>query len=502
MTEKNNTNNGNLTKNNLSISEEEKSLETSKISGEVKKEKKDFKISNKLKESLDKSNINFSNFTNSYEKIKDKNINKNNSVTVGIDNQLTDENNQIYNDFETDNLNYFQYNKENKSLNKEYKFDKDDIDSENKYDDFENNEDNLLRENSNVEDIINYSKITKENYDNHNICIEKNTKQIKKTPLKKKYQDPNISSNNSIKYSFNSKFLINPNKFLDVKKNTSSILGITFPNKTLINKPKQNKQNIKIGNSLEFKNSINKEIIKIMDKMDKVELLKPSCNKTNKRDMTSVNKRSKSFSKTKTNHIKIPSSDNLIPFMEDKLNYSGLNNQNKNFELENKISCSDINQCENKPNFSNSNNNSKVKKNLTEKKSSIKKIEQEKQDYFKNLQKIKSNFENLNNKQNNKILKKNKDIINSNNKFPVSYDNVEENKELVRLLLKNPINMTMEEKIYINSLNNEEFKRFVSYLKVKSKELQWRGNDLGSGHFNELNINISRNTESYLNVIY
>ena len=95
MTEKNNTNNGNLTKNNLSISEEEKSLETSKISGEVKKEKKDFKISNKLKESLDKSNINFSNFTNSYEKIKDKNINKNNSVTVGIDNQLTDENNQI-----------------------------------------------------------------------------------------------------------------------------------------------------------------------------------------------------------------------------------------------------------------------------------------------------------------------------------------------------------------------------------------------------------------------
>jgi len=60
--------------------------------------------------------------------------------------------------------------------------------------------------------------------------------------------------------------------------------------------------------------------------------------------------------------------------------------------------------------------------------------------------------------------------------------------------------MTIEEKIYINSLDDKEFKRLIEYLKVKSRELQWRGNDLGSGHYNELYIKIDRDTERYLNV--
>ena len=60
--------------------------------------------------------------------------------------------------------------------------------------------------------------------------------------------------------------------------------------------------------------------------------------------------------------------------------------------------------------------------------------------------------------------------------------------------------MTIQEKVFLNGLNEEEFKRFISYLKVKNKELSWRGNDLGSGHYNDLNIKIDRNTETYLNV--
>ncbi len=100
----------------------------------------------------------------------------------------------------------------------------------------------------------------------------------------------------------------------------------------------------------------------------------------------------------------------------------------------------------------------------------------------------------------NKKLDNKLEFVNPNKKIPNSYENIEENKELVRLLLKNPRDMTMEEKVYINSLDDKEFRRLIQYLKVKSRELQWRGNDLGSGHYNDLIIKIDRETERYLNV--
>ena len=83
-----------------------------------------------------------------------------------------------------------------------------------------------------------------------------------------------------------------------------------------------------------------------------------------------------------------------------------------------------------------------------------------------------------------------------NHKLPKTIHEIEENEDLVRLLLKNPEEMTAEEKIYINGFSKEEFKRFMQFLKIKNKELKWRGNDWGSGHYFDHYINIYRKESS------
>ena len=52
--------------------------------------------------------------------------------------------------------------------------------------------------------------------------------------------------------------------------------------------------------------------------------------------------------------------------------------------------------------------------------------------------------------------------------------------------------MTNEEKHFIKSLSEKEFKKFMNFLKLKSKEVKWRGNDLGSGHYKEKFISTKR----------
>ena len=59
--------------------------------------------------------------------------------------------------------------------------------------------------------------------------------------------------------------------------------------------------------------------------------------------------------------------------------------------------------------------------------------------------------------------------------------------------------MTTEEKVYIASFNDREFKLFINYLKMKDREIKWQGNGLGSGHYYEGFISIYRNYGSNAN---
>ena len=59
--------------------------------------------------------------------------------------------------------------------------------------------------------------------------------------------------------------------------------------------------------------------------------------------------------------------------------------------------------------------------------------------------------------------------------------------------------MTTEEKVYIASFNDREFKLFINYLKMKDREIKWQGNGLGSGHYYEGFISIYRKYGSRAN---
>ena len=119
----------------------------------------------------------------------------------------------------------------------------------------------------------------------------------------------------------------------------------------------------------------------------------------------------------------------------------------------------------------------------------------------KDLRKVNENQKKLNQKLKNVPFNKK----NSNNFFskqkrlPNTIQEIDDNIELARLLLKNPDKMTTEEKVYIASFNDREFKLFINYLKMKDRELKWQGNGLGSGHYYEGFISIYRNYGSNAN---
>ena len=120
----------------------------------------------------------------------------------------------------------------------------------------------------------------------------------------------------------------------------------------------------------------------------------------------------------------------------------------------------------------------------------------------KSLRKVNENQKQLNQKLKN-IPYNNKN--NPNNFFskqkrlPNTIQEIEDNKELARLLLKNPDKMTTEEKVYIASFNDREFKLFINYLNMKDREIKWQGNGLGSGHYYEGFISIYRKYGSRAN---
>ena len=120
----------------------------------------------------------------------------------------------------------------------------------------------------------------------------------------------------------------------------------------------------------------------------------------------------------------------------------------------------------------------------------------------KDLRKVNQNQRQLNQKLKN-IPYNNKN--NPNNFFskkkrlPNTIQEIEDNEELARLLLKNPDKMTTEEKVYIASFNDREFKLFIEFLKMKDREIKWQGNGLGSGHYYEGFISILRKCGSNAN---
>lgn len=126
--------------------------------------------------------------------------------------------------------------------------------------------------------------------------------------------------------------------------------------------------------------------------------------------------------------------------------------------------------------------------------STFQKKEKEKNEFVKNLNKVKQNQENLDHKLKKVPFDKKNQNINLmvKSRLPKTLSEIEENEELVRLLLKNPKEMTMEEKVYIGSFDDKEFARFIEFLKLKNKEIRWRGNDWGSGHYLEQYIDIYR----------
>ena len=56
-------------------------------------------------------------------------------------------------------------------------------------------------------------------------------------------------------------------------------------------------------------------------------------------------------------------------------------------------------------------------------------------------------------------------------RLPDTIQDIEDNAELAKLLLKNPDKMTNEEKVYIASFNDKEFDLFIKSLKMKDREI-------------------------------
>ena len=120
----------------------------------------------------------------------------------------------------------------------------------------------------------------------------------------------------------------------------------------------------------------------------------------------------------------------------------------------------------------------------------------------KDLRKVNENQKRLNQKLKNVPYdnKKNPNYyFSKRQRLPNTIQEIDDNFELARLLLKNPDKMTTEEKVYIASFNDREFKLFIDYLKMKDREIKWQGNGLGSGHYYEGFISIYRDFGSKAN---
>ena len=120
----------------------------------------------------------------------------------------------------------------------------------------------------------------------------------------------------------------------------------------------------------------------------------------------------------------------------------------------------------------------------------------------KDLRKVNENQKRLNQKLKNVPFNNKKNpnyFFSKKQRLPNSIQEIDDNLELARLLLKNPDKMTTEEKVYIASFNDKEFKLFIDYLKMKDREIKWQGNGLGSGHYYEGFISIYRNFGSKAN---
>lgn len=433
-----------------------------------------------------------------------------NSKIIKIQKDQEQEEENQYNDFQVseNNIKEDKISDSNKTNNISALI-TDENNNQEKINDIKNN----LNPNKNKKNSINSLGAKKNESSKRNVSLNKN-----------KFQKTNSNYSNSIRYSFNPNFISDPNNFdgKDKKLNSSnkvsnsgisSKLALTSNSKNLLNKNNNNKSirsnNFSSSNAEQFKCSLNQEITKIMDKIGLAETTPP---KIKSNFLLSSNKKNKSISKNKNesfinkSNFSSKKNEDIIPpqsnlFYESNNNFNGLNNENT-FNEKNQIYC-DSNMQSQRP-FSSKLGSSMSKSKIYKAISPLRKLEKEKDEYFKNLKKIKSSYETLNEKRKKNFLSKktnNKnEIINQKHKIPLSYENIDENKELVRLLLKKPTAMTIEEKVYINSLDDKEFKRLIEYLKVKSRELKWRGNDLGSGHYNELYIKIDRETEKYLNV--
>jgi len=120
----------------------------------------------------------------------------------------------------------------------------------------------------------------------------------------------------------------------------------------------------------------------------------------------------------------------------------------------------------------------------------------------RDLRKVNENQRRLNQKLKNVPYSNKKNpnnFFSKQKRLPNTIQEIEENEELARLLLKNPDKMTTEEKVYIASFNDREFKLFIDYLKMKDREIKWQGNGLGSGHYYEGFISILRKYGSNAN---
>ena len=113
----------------------------------------------------------------------------------------------------------------------------------------------------------------------------------------------------------------------------------------------------------------------------------------------------------------------------------------------------------------------------------------------KDIRKVNENQKKLNKKLQNIPYdnKKNpNNFFSKQKRLPDTIQDIEDNADLARLLLKNPDKMTTEEKVYIASFNDREFKLFIDFLKMKDREIKWQGNGLGSGHYYDGFISIYR----------
>ena len=127
---------------------------------------------------------------------------------------------------------------------------------------------------------------------------------------------------------------------------------------------------------------------------------------------------------------------------------------------------------------------------------SAEQIQKEKKTFTQTLKKISKHHATLQEKLANlEDNTGNKNYYYSKNKrLPNTIEEIDDDIDLARFLLKNPNKMTPEEKAFIASFNNKEFKLFIKYLQLKDKELKWQGNGYGSGHYLNTFISIYRKT--------